>query len=694
MAKKRQPSSAPKKASWSIESECALFGLLDFCIKHAHVFPFNEENVAGRLCSTSGSNESYTWDQITRKLEYIWREFGRIDSLSKADIYVHGSACFNYLTEDEQRVVGLNVEQWERTLKPISVIEKTLVDTINRNESRSTLVSNERRSHTSECSISESDRHTPRAQRHQTREITKRLKREWNAPRSQSEEEGPRKRSRNSEKHGQSMHNKEEKRVVQDLKDRTERAPKEQLEFVGDELDPTENKKGDSVLALPSLEDSELDDLTPFGLRKNSHQSQEDLVSSPTTHKRIHRAALRRKDEKILELQEEVNVKEDKLNVLQTKLDSYRLVEERQQQGNDSIRLLVSNLHQEIEHLKSAKDSCRRIGTFTKLAGRYTQSRNEMQIERKIPVMRRLMKNILGGCDDDATLKIPDSDVSAGLSALFSFGFGLADQTRISKEQVAALISNRPPYSVIETLVEAAVCTWVFESTFPNFDQNPKSLSLLTTYRNIIATQVLDSSFLTTYLCVPDGAIALKNLELVSHHELINHPRFQILMIKEAEDLADSLSHTIAPLFPKNTEESEENVFETWGEEEGVWKARRQQLIALFRHAMEIKAYAVLTPERYELVNYVPGTIFNPQTMEVEVIEAPTKSPTKEGRIVEHCLHVAIQAFTEKAVKDTDPVSQATIQYKKFTRKLIAESSKKIGLEPVILAKAIVVLKN
>ncbi|KAF5871500.1 uncharacterized protein Bfra_008018 [Botrytis fragariae] len=687
MAKKRQPSSAPKKASWSIESECALFGLLDFCVKHAHVFPFNEENVAGRLCSTSDSNESYTWDQITRKLEYIWREFGKIDSLSKADIYVHGSACFNYFTEDEQRVVDLNVEQWEKTLKPISVIEKTLVDTINRNESRATLLSNERRSHTSDYSISESGHHTPRAQRHQTREISKRLKREWNAPRSQSEEEGPRKRSRNSEKNllhneqGHSMHNEEGKRVIQDRKDKTERVPKEVLELVGDELSPsTENEKGSSGLALPSPEDSELHELTPFGLRKKSHQSQEDLVSSPATHERTHRATLRKKDEKILELQEEVNAKEDKLNVLQTKLDSYRLVEERHQEGNDSIRLLVSNLHQEIEHLKAAKDSCRRIGTFTKLAGRHTQSREEMQIERKIPIMRRLTKNILGGCDDDATLKIPDSNVSAGLSALFSFGFGLADQTCISKEQVIALISNRPPYSVIETLVEAAVCTWVFESSFPNFDQNPKSLSLLTTYRNIIATQ--------------DGAIALKNLELASHYELINHPRFHILMIKEAEDLADSLSQTIAPLFPKNPEESEENVFETWGEEKSVWKARRQQLIALFRHALEIKAHAVLTPERYELVNYVPGTMFNPQTMDVEMIETPTKSPSKEGHIVEHCLHVAIQAFTEEAVKDTDPVSQATIQYKKFTRKLTAEPLKKIGLEPVILAKAIVVLKN
>ncbi|TGO68804.1 hypothetical protein BELL_0807g00020 [Botrytis elliptica] len=336
----------------------------------------------------------------------------------------------------------------------------------------------------------------------------------------------------------QKMHNEEGKRVIQDLKDKTERAPSEQLGFIGDELDPsTENKKGDNVFALPSLENSELYELAPFGWRKKPHQSQEDLVSSPTTRERIHRAALRKR-----------------------------------------MKRYWSFRRQSTPRKKNSI-----MGTFTKVAGRHTQSRNEMQIERKIPIMRRLMKNILGGWDDDATLKIPDSEVPVDLSALFSFGFGLADQTRISKEQAAALISNRPPYSVIETLVEAAVCTWVFESTFPNFEQSPKSLSLLATYKNIIATQAS---------------------------------------------------------------------------------------------------------------NYVPGTLFDPQTMDVEVIEAPTKSPTKEGRVVQYCLHVAIQAFTEEAVKNADPVSQATIRYKKFTSKLAAEPLEKIGLEPVILAKAIVVLKN
>jgi hypothetical protein len=36
-------------------------------------------------------------------------------------------------------------------------------------------------------------------------------------------------------------------------------------------------------------------------------------------------------------------------------------------------------------------------------------------------------------------------------------------------------------------------------------------------------------------------------------------------MNKEAEDLAASLSKTLAPFFARNAEESEENVFETWG---------------------------------------------------------------------------------------------------------------------------------
>ena len=105
----------------------------------------------------------------------------------------------------------------------------------------------------------------------------------------------------------------------------------------------------------------------------------------------------------------------------------------------------------------------------------------------------------------------------------------------------------------------------------------------------------------------------------------------------EAENLATSLSKTLAPFFARNAEESEENVFETWGEEESVWKARRMRLVAIFKESLKLKADSLLTPERYELIPYAPSTVFDPATMDVETIDgAPVDTPTGEGHRVEH----------------------------------------------------------
>jgi hypothetical protein len=160
-----------------------------------------------------------------------------------------------------------------------------------------------------------------------------------------------------------------------------------------------------------------------------------------------------------------------------------------------------------------------------------------------------------------------------------------------------------------------------------------------------------------------------------------------------AESLATSLSKTLAPFFARNAEESEENVFETWGEEESVWKARRKRLVDIFKDSLMLKANSLLTPEQYELIRYAPSTIFDPATMDVETIDgAPVDAQAGEGYRVEHCLHVAILAYTRETVKDTDPVSKATIQTKNFTRGGPTRLSG--ATTPTVLAKAVVVLRE
>jgi hypothetical protein len=276
----------------------------------------------------------------------------------------------------------------------------------------------------------------------------------------------------------------------EDLERGTERQVKQQLVVEDSELEPSSvNENNNNVLAISIPEDRGLHQFTSLRLGSEIRQLQRDPVPSPTAFERIHRAALRKKDEKIMELEETIKVNEAKFDELHTQLDSFRSVQERQQEGEVSLELHVSNLTQEVRHLKRAKDECRNIGTFTKLAGSYEAARQEMNMETQVPRIRRLMKNILGGCDDDTTLQVPGPNLTAGLRALLSFAFWLDDQTPLRKEQFESLLSNRPPYSIIETLIEAAVCTWVFESDFPNFAQQPAVLDLFTKYRELIAAQ-------------------------------------------------------------------------------------------------------------------------------------------------------------------------------------------------------------
>jgi len=118
MGKKRRAKPIGRKVVWDSEAEAALLGLLDYCIKHKHTFPFNEENVVGRLYPTGNPYDIYTWDQINRKLDYLWRKFGRNDSSDKADIYAKGSACLG-LVEDELSAIKSEVGRLEKLLKPV-----------------------------------------------------------------------------------------------------------------------------------------------------------------------------------------------------------------------------------------------------------------------------------------------------------------------------------------------------------------------------------------------------------------------------------------------------------------------------------------------------------------------------------------------------------------------------------------------
>lgn len=223
MGKRRQRRPVDRKAArWKAEDDWELLGLLDLCIKHRRVFPFTEGNVVGRLRSATSPQDVYTWDQINRRLGYLWNYHCSYDTLQKAGIYVEGSACLGLLSEDEHSMIKSNVERLEMELKLVcldpllefyqarfmlSLHQKNLrktglkVPITKKTPSASPLTIDWGQSHTPDRDTTDRERLTPRAQRHQTRELAKQSKWKRESPDGGlCEDETPRKKTRRIKK--------------------------------------------------------------------------------------------------------------------------------------------------------------------------------------------------------------------------------------------------------------------------------------------------------------------------------------------------------------------------------------------------------------------------------------------------------------------------------------------------------------
>lgn len=192
-----------------------------------------------------------------------------------------------------------------------------------------------------------------------------------------------------------------------------------------------------------------------------------------------------------MELQDLIDEKVETINRFQVQLDSLASLREGDQTGLGYLEVHVAQLNLEINHLKIAMEKIRKRGTFTKLAGAYVIAREEVKIESQIPRIRHTMKDVLGSCNDDVVVKYPGLHISPGLRKLLFFGLGsnFGDQTPFAQELFDLLVSNRPPYTFIGSLIDTSVCNWVLKSSFPKFDQEVGDLSLFKQYRELIATQ-------------------------------------------------------------------------------------------------------------------------------------------------------------------------------------------------------------
>ncbi|CAG8983993.1 hypothetical protein HYALB_00009002 [Hymenoscyphus albidus] len=123
MTKRKRSQLTRSKAVWHREDEWALLGLLDFCIKHKSIFPFEEPFVVGHIHSKDMPGELYNWKQIISELcNHLWRKYGKEDSPNKEEILKNGSAEL-VIPHQERIHIKSQLEKLEKELKPPRVQE-------------------------------------------------------------------------------------------------------------------------------------------------------------------------------------------------------------------------------------------------------------------------------------------------------------------------------------------------------------------------------------------------------------------------------------------------------------------------------------------------------------------------------------------------------------------------------------------
>jgi hypothetical protein len=170
-----------------------------------------------------------------------------------------------------------------------------------------------------------------------------------------------------------------------------------------------------------------------------------------------------------------------------------------------------------------------------------------------------------------------------------------------------------------------------------------------------------------------DGPLALRNLDLAAFAAKIERRYFKTVMVpKEAQRLAGRLSQTLAPFFTRNPREPEElswDGFSTWGDAMKTWKDRQEHLVKLFTDALTTKANSCLNIEDYEMVIYAPGTKFDANTMEPEMMDGTADTRDHESRIVRICVQAAVFVHARTPFSNDASVPESTIPTRNFVRR-------------------------
>ena len=102
-------------------------------------------------------------------------------------------------------------------------------------------------------------------------------------------------------------------------------------------------------------------------------------------------------------------------------------------------------------------------------------------------------------------------------------------------------------------------------------------------------------------------------MDFAIHRDIISEPSFKTFLHEKAADLAGRLQHVLAPLWSRS--EEFEDGSNDWS---GTEMSALNELIEVFRKALEIHSQLVLTGHSYVCIWYAPGARYDPISMTAE----------------------------------------------------------------------------
>ncbi|GFG09689.1 hypothetical protein IFM5058_04551 [Aspergillus udagawae] len=561
-------------ANWNTDEENELLAWLDYNLeKSSDGFAAFRESVSEHLRRVC--NASYTYEQCRRKLYMLWRNYGDDSAQKVAVLHEHGSETLTLLpTERKDSILARVIVLRERDLnfprRLRSVSRNSATPSRHQGDNRQTTSATRQRPQLQVPFVVISSSRLPEAKR-PLRQARKRKRLSKQVPIRASSQE--------SQEDGEATSKKE---TDPDDTDTMDNMPDVDIILARARVPSTRNG-GDRTTATNPRTTEVLETLKS---ELAALQEQVRVLGELQNDTRSFIVFLH------MRLREAVERDE----VAQARIHSLERAEGARANGK-SLVSEMANLGDRIAYLQRKLDIARDVGRFTQLSSTgEIRPWNRKWIDETMDDIDFYMKQLLLDHDNIDHFEAPNLDKDADLTGLIRIILGLTPQERVSTEKMRIQLSKLSLQSVVRALTAATLCRWVFHAE------------------------------------LPDGEVALRNLDFAAHQSLFKGPLFQDnILPRQAESLACRLSKLLSRLFRNDESVAVHSAgsygvpsadrFHTWGVGERIWISTRDKMIKIFQLALEMKYKFMLSTYQFEAVLYPPRTPFQPEQMKPETMQ-------------------------------------------------------------------------